>query len=247
MRLFSILKTENILYFPGCDAYFKKELEKLEKIFLKLGIEYKLIKGKCCGLPALETGYSNEARKIFRKNFEIFKEKNVKKIITTCPKCYKAFKIDYKKYIPEWDFEIINVWKTILEKIQKKPKLIKNKSDEEVCFQDSCYLGRYCGVYEEPREILKIIGYRIKEFRDNRENSICCGSCGELPRINVSIAEKIAKEKIVQIKRVNMKKMVVCSYREYDLLSKVSSGIEILLFSDLLANSLGIKMEEKND
>lgn len=252
MGLFSILKKSNILYFPGCIAYFKDkaEFELWKNIFSKLGINFKLVEKKvCCGLPALEAGYDYEARKLARRNLEIFKEEKIEKIIAPCPACYKMFASDYKKYLPDWNLETLNIWKIILEKIQEKPDLIKNKMNEEIGFQDSCYLGRYFQIYQEPREILELIGYKIKEFKDNKENSMCSGNCGGLPRTNPLIADKTAKEKLLQTKRIGIKKLVVCSFEEYELLKKNSSetGIEILLISEVLGNSLGIKKMENSE
>ncbi len=243
---FPKLKKSNVLYFPGCIAYFKdrREFELWKNIFLKLGINFKLVEKKvCCGLYALQAGYDYEARKLARKNLEIFKEEKVEKIIVPCPACYKMFTQDYKNYLPDWNIETLNIWKTILEKIRKKPELIKNKINEEIGFVDSCYLGRYSDIYEEPRQILELIGYKIKEFKDNKESSMCSGSCGGLVITNHSIANKSAKEKLLQAKRIGIKKLLVCSYEEYELLKRNSTetGIEILFFSEVLGNSLGIK------
>jgi len=252
MGIFSRLKRSNTLYFPGCIAYFKqKENFQLWKdIFSRLGIDFKIVdKQVCCGLPALEAGYESEARKLARRNFEIFKEEKIDKLITSCPVCYKMFKADYPEFLPDWNIEIINVWKIILEKLEEKPGLIKNKVDkaQEIGFQDSCYLGRYSGIYEEPRQILSLIGYRIKEMKDNRENAFCSGSCGGLPVVNPELADKAAKERLLQAKRIGIKKLLVCSFEEYSLLKKNSNeiGIEILEFSEVLAFALGIKKEEE--
>lgn len=251
MGLFSIFSKSNTLYFPGCVAYYKEKENFLlwEDIFSRLGIDFKIADKKiCCGLPALEAGYDSEARKLCRSNFEIFKEEKIDKIITPCPVCYKMFKEDYPEFLPDWNIEIINIWELILNKLEEKPGLIKNKSNSEIGFQDSCYLGRYCKVYEEPRKILSLIGYRIKEMKDNKENSLCCGSCGGLPRVNPSLADKAAKERLLQAKRIGIKKLIVCSLEEYDLLKKNSSliGVEVLEFSDVLAFALGIKKEGEN-
>ena len=273
MGLFSRLKRSNTLYFPGCIAYYKEKENFLlwGEIFSRLGIDFKLVDKKvCCGLPALEAGYSSEARKLARRNFEIFKEEKIDKIITPCPVCYKMFKEDYPVFLPDWNIEVINIWELILNKLEEKPGLIKNKDNnanslssdnegkagsnskefegQEIGFQDSCYLGRYCKVYEEPRKILSLIGYRIKEMKDNRENALCSGSCGGLPRVNPTLADKTAKERLLQAKRTGIKKLIVCSLEEYSLLKKNSSevGIEVLEFSEVLANGLGIKKNGEN-
>jgi len=249
MGLFSIFGKSNVLYFPGCITYFKyKEIFELyKKIFIKLGINFIEIEKKvCCGLDALEAGYESEARKLGRRNFEIFKEEGIKSIITTDPACYKMFLQHYPEFLPDWNIEIKNIWEIILDKLESKSRLIKNKAMETVGFHDNCYLGRYCEIYDVPRKILEIIGYEVREMEDSKEESICCGSCGGLPRTNFELADKIARERILQAKRIKVKKLIVCSVDNYALLKKNSgeSGIEVLELSEVLATALGIKRKE---
>jgi len=250
MRLLSIFGNVNSLYFPGGTTYFKfqQNFEIYQKIFSKLGIIFKVIEKKVCsGLPALEAGYEQEARKLARRNFEIFKEEGIKEIITNSPEDYKMFLYNYPEILPDWDIKVKNVWAMILEEIKRKPKLIKHKAMEIVTYHDSCYLGRYCGIYDELREILELIGYEVKELFNSKSKSMCCGSCGGLPRTNPELANKIAKEKILQAKRIGVKKIIVASMKNYELLKKNTedSDIEILELSEVLALALGIKIKEK--
>lgn len=250
MGLFSIFRKSDILYFPGCTTYFKfqENYELYKKIFSKLDIVFKISEKKvCCGLSALEAGYEQEARKLARRNFEIFKEQGIKSIITNSPEAYKMFLYNYPEILPDWDISIENLWVIILDKLKAKPRLIKYKASESVTYQDSCYLGRYCNIYEEPREILKLIGYEIKELFDSKSESICCGSCGGLPIVNSELANEIAKEKILQAKRIGVKKIIVFSMKNYELLKNNSkdTGIEILELSEVLALALGLKTREK--
>jgi len=112
---------------------------------------------------------------------------------------------------------------------------------EVVTYHDPCYLGRYCKVYEEPRKILELIGYDIREMDNSKENSFCCGSCGGLPRISPVLANKIAEERILQVKRIGLKEMIVVGFENYSLLKNNSKDIEVLELSEVLANALGIK------
>lgn len=238
------------IYYPGCMTYFKHKdnYELYKKIFSKLGIEVTWSENiVCCGLPALEMGYESEARKLARKKFELLKENKIKRIITNCPACYKMFKQNYPELLPDWNIEVVDTWKLILEKLLEKPKLIKNKFEEKVTYHNSCYLGRYCGVYDEPRKILELMGYTIAEMIDLREKSICAGSCGSLVIINTDLANKIARQRLLQAKRAGVKKMIVSSMKNYDLLKKNAEnlGIEVLELSDVLADALGIKIKEK--
>ncbi len=42
-------------------------------------------------------------------------------------------------------------------------------------FHDPCYLGRYEGVFDEPRAVLEAAGLAINEMPRRRERSYCCG------------------------------------------------------------------------
>jgi len=252
MGIFSIFRTSNTLYFPGCLTYFKfrDNFEVYQNVFSKLGIKFKIIDKKvCCGLPALEAGYEQEARKLARRNFEIFKEEEIKSIITNSPCCYKMFLQDYPEILPDWNIEIKNLWEIILNKLEAKPWLIKERFEEVVTYHDSCYLGRYCEIYDVPRRILKMIGYKIKEMSDSREKSICCGSCGGLQRVDSELADKIAKQRLLQAKRVGVKKIIVSSLDNYQLLKKNSEEIEIevLELLEVLALALGVKVNREID
>ena len=250
MGLFSRFRTSNTLYFPGCVTYFKfnENFELYKKIFSKLRINFKIINKKiCCGLPAFEAGYEVEARKLARRNFEIFKEEGIQEVITACPGCYKMFLQDYSEMLPDWDIEVKNLWEIILDKLENKPRLIKHKAMEMVTYHDSCYLSRYCGIYNAPRRILELIGYEIKEMPDSKENSMCCGGCGGLIRTNPKLADEIAKQRLLQAKRMGINKIIVSSLADYILLDKNAEefDMKVLKFSEILSKALGIKIKKQ--
>ena len=56
----------------------------------------------------------------------------------------------------------------------------RHRVDGKVVFHDSCYLGRYNDVYEQPRDILKNIpGVELVEPKGaTKQKGLCCGAGG---------------------------------------------------------------------
>jgi Fe-S oxidoreductase len=51
---------------------------------------------------------------------------------------------------------------------------------EVVTYHDPCYLGRYAGTVDEPRELLTTLGAEVKEPVRSCDNPYCCGAGGGL-------------------------------------------------------------------
>ncbi|MFH1501239.1 MAG: (Fe-S)-binding protein [archaeon] len=236
----------NTLFYPGCLTKFvlKAETQNYRKILEKIGVDYIMMEDElCCGSPALNAGYEADTRKLARKNLEKFKEKNIKKIITGCPACYKMFKKEYKEMLPDWDIEVEHVTTVLLEALQKKSKLIKNKKMGKVTYHDPCHLGRHMKMYDEPREILKLIGYEVVEMANNREHALCCGGGGGLKSNNPELANDIARERIKQAKKVNAGKLITTCPLCFAHMQE-NSGIEIEEFSVSIADALGLEKDK---
>jgi|SRR3989344_4673037 len=254
MGFLDLFSKQKALFFPECTTFYKNKegFKAYQEIFKKLGINYFLLdEHLCSGIEILQAGYEQEARKQARKVFDLFQEKGVDAIITTDPKSYKVFTQDYKEFLPDWNIKVVNIWELILERLRKKHQLIKNRPVETITFHDSCHLGRYCKIYEEPRQILQAIGYQIEEMDNAKEDAFCSGGCGNLPFTNPPLANKIARERVLQAKRIGVKKMVVTSFDSYNLLRKnaKNTGVEIVELSYVLAHALDIPigLEESVD
>jgi len=203
MGLFDKVLGGNILFYPGCMEKFvlKNLKENYEKILRKCGIDFIVLKDLelCCGSPVINAGYDLDFETLVKKNYKIFKDHGIKKIITPCPACFKTFKLEYPKVIANFDIEVEHVTQTIFNAIKTgKLKLKKINKPVKVTYHDPCHLGRYCGVYEEPRDILKKLGYKLVEMEFNREMAWCCGSGGGLRANYPELSEEITKERVKQ-------------------------------------------------
>ena len=203
MRAFSWLKGEKILYYPGCltKGILRQEFENYKEIFNLLGIDFVMLSDDevCCGLPVLNAGYRKDARKLAVKNLKLFREQRIDKIVTNCPSCYHMFGSVYPKLVRDWDIPVEHATVTICEKLRKLRLQVAGcrlQEEEVVAYHDPCHLGRYSGIYEEPREVIRLLGGKIVESRFNREGALCCGGGGGVRANFERLAKGIARERV---------------------------------------------------
>ena len=134
MKLFKMFGG-NTLYYPGClTKIAAKDLEEnYKKILKKCGIDFIQLSNQevCCGKPILNSGHKKEAIELAEKNFKIFKDHSVSKIITSCPACYQTFAKDYPELVKGWDIEVEFMTKTINNAIKQgkiKPTQLKSST-----------------------------------------------------------------------------------------------------------------------
>ncbi len=249
MALFGFMD-KSILYFPGCysSALLKNKVENYRKILKKLDINFWMPKEKdflCCGGFFDEAGYEKQFRKLARDNFTMLAKLGVRKILASCPLCCTIFSEGYKEVLHDWNIEVEYVLETILKKLLEDNNFIKNYSNQDIAYYDSCHLGRYSKIHQQPRDILKLFGYRIIELPDAKEETICCGSCGNLPYANPELSKKIARSFIESLKRRRIKKVITADARAYghlkeNLAEAEEEQLEVIEFSDAICEALGI-------
>jgi len=243
MGVFSFLGKGNILYYPGCLSKYvlKAETENYKKILNKLGVDFIMLPNElCCGSPVRNAGYEVEDRKLARKNFDIFKEHNIKKIITNCPACFKTLGFDYKEMLSDWNIEVEYILTTILREL--KEKQIKKRTIKKITYHDPCHLGRHVGMYEEPRQILSLLGYEIVEMIHNKEEALCCGAGAGLRVNNPKLASKIVENRIKEAVKTKSEKLITSCPLCFSHLS--NDNIEVEELSYTIADALALKAEK---
>lgn len=163
----------SIGYFPGCtiQAHDPSIAEKSMKLLKKFGIKAVPISNPCCGSTLIRTGYHIEAKKVAEEFCKEINEKNIKKIISSCPGCVSALKNEYPKIIKGIKFKVFH----ITEILNKNLKNLKStKKGMKIIYHDPCHLARELGIVKEPRKILESMGCEIIEYEKSGKNSLCC-------------------------------------------------------------------------
>ena len=170
---------DKVLYFAGCMTQLTPAISRaMESVFRKAGVDYAFMDkdgGLCCGRPILMAGRFDQARQLIHKNKEIIKASGAGTLVLSCPICYKIFREHYKLE----GIRVMHHTEYILELV-RAGRLKLDGGAGSIVYHDPCELGRGCGIYEQPREVLRQTG-ELVEAEANRDMSICCGgSLGSL-------------------------------------------------------------------
>ena len=175
------------IYFVGClphyDALFNgigaQGLEiarSAVKVLNHLGIEpIVLADERCCGHDLLWEGDVENFRKLAELNVALLREIGAQRVVTTCPECAHTLKVDYRAFGGGLDMEVLHISQFLAQKLETG-ELELEELGGRVTYQDPCRLGRYLGVYDEPRQVMAALGLELAEMEYNRGRALCCGT-----------------------------------------------------------------------
>jgi Fe-S oxidoreductase len=177
-----------VLYWVGCAASYDDRAKKIARSTARLmkaaGVDFAILgqEETCTGDPARRAGNEYLFAQLAEQNVATlngYKEQGgLRQVVTTCPHCFNTLKNEY----PDFGglYEVVHHTDFLLGLVAEKKLVPRKKVVGKVVFHDSCYLGRYNDVYEQPRDILKSIpGVELVETDGwSREKGLCCGAGG---------------------------------------------------------------------
>ncbi len=242
------------LYFVGCTAAFDNTLwrvtQNTAKILLHAGVDLGMLGKKeiCCGSPVARIGDRETFITLVKRNIELLNDAEVKEIVTFCPGCYRAMKHDYKEVpgVPELNAQVYHATEYIDKLIREEKLEITGELPMKVTWHDPCHLGRHCGIYEEPRRILKSIpGTELLEMERIKDQSWCCGGGGGVRTAFMDFAQKTATKRIKEAKKTGAQAIVTecpfCEQNLGDALSKMDEDMELYDLTEILMKVLDIE------
>ena len=192
------------LLWVGCAGSFddrtKKVSTSLVKILMKAGVSFSIlgVEEKCTGDFARRVGNEMMFQMMAMENIETMNGYNVKKIITACPHCLNTLKHEYPQMGGE--YEVIHHAEFIHGLIREGKIKINRSLEGGLTYHDPCYLGRYNGIFEQPRSILNSVSKNgLKELDRHGRESFCCGAGGGRMWMEETIGKRIYRERSEEI------------------------------------------------
>lgn len=172
------------LYWPGCSGAFDTRNRKVSAALVRLlkeaNVSFAILGNdeKCCGDSARRMGNEFVYFMLASENIATLDACGVKKIIVQCPHCYQALARDYPQL--GGHYEVIHHSALLAQLVAegRLPRAAERAAADRVCVHDSCYLGRYQDVYDEPRAVVRAAGGTVVEMERHGAHSFCCGAGG---------------------------------------------------------------------
>ncbi|MBI3736949.1 (Fe-S)-binding protein [Candidatus Sumerlaeota bacterium] len=195
-------ETTPLLYWVGCagavDSRARKVTQAMVKILKAANVDFAVLGARetCTGDPARRVGNEYLYQTLAKMNIETLNGNKIQKIVTQCPHCFNTLGKEYPDL--GGNYEVVHHSEFIAELIKEgklKPEA-RVMENELITFHDPCYLGRWNGVVEEPREVIGALrGTKQIEMERSGKNSFCCGAGGGRMWMEEHIGTPVNKER----------------------------------------------------
>jgi L-lactate dehydrogenase complex protein LldE len=197
----------------------------------------------CCGQPAFNTGYRNEARQVAKRFIEIFEESKADAIVSPSGSCTAMVRHFPELFVddPRWLERARAISARTHEFSSFLIRVLKIEDvgaawNGKLTWHDACHGLRDLNIKNEPRTLIRNV--RGAEFVELENAESCCGFGGtfavKYPEISVAILD----QKIEAIERAGVDAVVSgdasCLMQIGGRLSRKGSKVRVMHLAELL-------------
>ncbi|MGH9341885.1 MAG: (Fe-S)-binding protein [Acidobacteriota bacterium] len=216
------------------------------RVLERLGVEVDFDPGQtCCGQPAFNSGFTDEAAKVARHFLEVYRDAD--NIVVPSGSCCAMIKVFLPRLFEEGSPEQ-SAAREIAERTYELSDFLVSvlgvtrtgsAFHESVTYHDSCHALRELGVREQPRTLIR--GVDGIDFREMQNSERCCGFGGTFSVKFADVSSAIGLDKIKSILDSGASYVVAtdvsCLMHIGGLLKRKQIPVQTLHLAELLSKS----------
>ncbi|MGX5792673.1 dimethylglycine demethylation protein DgcB [Pseudomonas sp. ArH3a] len=212
LPLFSEKGSADVLFWVGDGAFdmrnqrtlraFVKVLKAAKVDFAVLGLEE-----RDSGDVARRLGDEATFQLLAARNIQTLAKYSFKRIVTCDPHSFHVLKNEYGAFNGNY---LVQHHSTFMAELIGDGALnLGQHKGNIVTYHDPCYLGRYNGEYEAPRQVLRALGIEVKEMQRSGFRSRCCGGGGGAPITDIPGKQRIPDMRMEDIRETGAELVAV--------------------------------------
>ncbi|WP_438764906.1 (Fe-S)-binding protein [Kushneria sp. TE3] len=229
------------------DMRNQRTLRSLIKVLRAAEVDFAVLgnEERDSGDVARRLGDEATFQTLARRNIKAMSQYRFSRIVTCDPHSFHVLKNEYGELgtaeMPA-DYAVYHHSTWINELVKDGKLTFKAWKGGSVTYHDPCYLGRYNGEYEAPRDVLRALGIEVQEMARSGYRSRCCGGGGGAPITDIPGKQRIPDMRMGDVRETGADTVAVgCPQCTAMLEGVVEPRADIKDIAELVADALVVE------
>ncbi|PXX98559.1 (Fe-S)-binding protein [Halomonas sp. LBP4] len=242
LPLMADVKQAEVLLWLGDGAFDmrnQRTLRALVKVLRAAEVEFAVLgnEERDSGDVARRLGDEATFQSLAKRNIATLAQYRFQRIVTCDPHSFHVLGNEYGELGGQYEVRHHSTF--IAELFEAGRLAFAPWKGGNVTYHDPCYLGRYNGEYEAPRNVLKALGIEVKEMERSGFRSRCCGGGGGAPITDIPGERRIPDMRMNDVKETGAELVAVgCPQCTAMLEGVVDATAEVRDIAELVADAL---------
>jgi heterodisulfide reductase subunit D len=237
-----------VVLYVGCTSAYVRQNMALDtyNLLVQAGIDFTVMSDEwCCGHPFLAAGQPEQAKAHMQHTFDAAAALGAKTLVFNCPGCQRAFRDDWPELTGKpAPVESLHAVELLAQKVATGEIVMERyRPKTVVTYHDPCVLGRWMGIYEAPRALLRAIpGIVVAEMARNRRDAYCCGAGGMVRYDFPGLADQAGADRLAEAEAVGaeilMSACPACLMQLQQSRQRAKSRLKVMDITEILAKQM---------
>ncbi|MDQ7088107.1 MAG: (Fe-S)-binding protein [Acidobacteriota bacterium] len=175
-------RRSEVLLWMGCiwnyNPQAKSAVRAMAKVLDAAGVRWGVLESeKCSGHHSRRQGEEMQFQTLAGENIEAIRSAGVRHIVAPCPHCVHTLSREYPQLDEGFQPRVQHHSQFLRELVDQRRLRLDPAAGaaRRATYHDPCFLGRYEGVFEAPRQLIHATGLDLVEMERHRSRAVCCG------------------------------------------------------------------------